>query len=434
MSRTTVALLAALEALIVAAIGIGICLVPITILWAAQYQLGADFTVVWRSAADIWLVGHGVNLTIALDPQTVAQLGLPGAAVPFQVTIALLGFAALTAGLGVRTGMRAAETDQRLVGAVTALAAFAVISTLVVLTAGSPVAQPSIWQGVILPPFVYGVGIAAGFGFAALRGGAPAETAAATASPDRDATGALDGDIGGSSSGRAAAPAVLSVLRTATLPIPGALRTGAGAALRAGTAATAIVIGVAALVVALLIFGNYGTIISLYEQLQTGVAGGAALTIGQLAVIPNVVVWMASWLVGPGFALGTGSSVSPISTALGPLPGLPLFGIIPAGGWSFGLVGVVVPILAGFVSGVLVRSRTEVRGLDGLQALLLTALGIGAVAGIELGLLAWWSSGALGPGRLHDVGPNPWLVGALAAAEVAVAAAIGLAAAGRGRR
>ncbi|MBW8872769.1 MAG: hypothetical protein JF618_11650, partial [Leifsonia sp.] len=51
-----------------------------------------------------------------------------------------------------------------------------------------------------------------------------------------------------------------------------------------------------------------------------------------------------------------------------------------------------------------------------------------------LGLLAWWSSGALGPGRLHDVGPNPWLVGALAAGEVAVAAAIGLAASGRVRR
>ncbi|SEA57868.1 cell division protein PerM [Leifsonia sp. 21MFCrub1.1] len=433
MSRTTVALLAALEALIVAAIGIGICLVPITILWAAQYQLGADFTVVWRSAADVWLVGHGVNLTVSLDPQTVAQLGLPGAAVPFQVTIALLGFAALSAGLGVRTGMRAAETDQRLVGALSALVTFAVISTLVVLTAGSPMVQPSIWQGIVLPPFVYGVGIAAGFGFAALRGGALSETPRSSRD-DGDATGAFDGGSGGPTSGRTAAPAVLAVLRTATAPIPGALRTGAGAALRAGTAATAIVIGVAALVVALLIFGNYGSIISLYEQLQTGVAGGAALTIGQLAVIPNVVVWMASWLVGPGFALGTGSSVSPIGTALGPVPGLPIFGIIPAGGWSFGLVGVVVPILAGFVSGVLVRSRTAVRGLDGLRALLLIAVGIGAVAGIQLGLLAWWSSGALGPGRLHDVGPNPWIVAGLAAAEVAVAAAIGLAAAGRGRR
>ena len=106
MNRTTVALLAALEAVIVAAIGLGIALVPLTILWAAQYQLGAEWIVVWRAAADIWLVGHGANLTVTLDAQTVATLGLPGAATPFQVTIALLGFAVLTAGLGVRTGSR----------------------------------------------------------------------------------------------------------------------------------------------------------------------------------------------------------------------------------------------------------------------------------------------------------------------------------------
>ena len=428
MSRTTVALLAALEALIVAAIGLGICLVPITILWAAQYHLGADFAVVWRSAADIWLVGHGVNLTVVLDPQTVGQLGLPAAGVPFQVTIALLGFAALTAGLGVRTGMRAAETDQRLVGAASALAAFAVISTLVVLSSGSAVAQPSIWQGIILPPFVYALGIASGFGFASLRG--PSEDAEAPRGTEHE-----DAPL---SSPGGAGPAVLSVLRSPArvLGAPELLRSGATAALRAGTAATAMVIGVAALILALLIFGNYGTIISLYEQLQTGVAGGAALTVGQLAVLPNLVVWMASWLVGPGFAIGTGSSVSPIGTELGPLPGLPIFGVIPPGGFAFGLVGVVVPLLAGFLAAVLLRSRVDAgdSGLDGLRSRILTAVGIGVVAGIQLGLLAWWSSGALGPGRLHDVGPNPWLVGSLAAAEVAVAAVIGLVVGARARR
>jgi hypothetical protein len=422
MSRTTVALLAALEALIVAAIGLGICLVPIAILWAAQYQLGADFLVVWRSAADVWLVGHGVNLTVALDPQTVAQLGLPAAAAPFQVTIALLGFSVLTAGLGVRTGMRAAETGQRLVGAASAVVTFAAIGTLVVLTAGAPAVQPSIWQGIVLPAFVYGVGIAAGLGFAALRrapGGEPAPRSAGGLGDDR-APGTAEG--GG---------AVLSMLRTRTRAVPDTLRNGAAAALRAGSAATAMVIGVAALVLALLIFGNYGTIISLYEQLQTGVAGGAALTIGQLAILPDLVVWMASWLIGPGFAIGTGSSVSPLGTALGPLPGLPVFGVIPPGGFSFGLVGVVVPVLAGFVSGVLLRARPGAHRIDGARSVALTALAVGIVAGIELGLLAWWSSGALGPGRLHDVGPNPWLVGAVAAAEVAVAAAIGLAVSGR---
>ncbi|MGO4534561.1 cell division protein PerM [Leifsonia sp. 2MCAF36] len=429
MSRTTVALLAALEALIVAAIGLGICVVPITILWAAEYHLGADFGVVWRSAADIWLVGHGVNLTVALDPQTVAQLGLPAAAAPFQVTIALLGFAALTAGLGVRTGMRAAESDQRLVGAISALGAFAAISTVVVLSSGSVVVQPSVWQGIALPPFVYAVGIAAGFGFAALRG--PAEERAGR--PGADGAEPITPPSEGGT-----APAVLSALRTPVrvLAVPEQLRVGAAAAFRAGTAATAIVIGIAALILALLIFGNYGTIISLYEQLQTGVAGGAALTIGQLAVLPNVVVWIASWLVGPGFAIGTGSSVGPLGTALGPLPGLPLFGVIPPGGFSFGLVGVIVPLLAGFLAAVLLRSRVDAvgSGLAGVRARILTAVGIGVVAGIQLGLLAWWSSGALGPGRLHDVGPNPWLVGSIAAAEVAVAAVIGLVVGGRARR
>ena len=430
MSRTTVALLAALEALIVAAIGLGICLVPITILWAAQYHLGADFAVVWRSSADVWLVGHGVNLTVALDPQTVAQLGLPAAAVPFQLTIALLGFAALTVGLGVRTGMRAAETDQRLVGAVSAIAAFAVISTLVVLSSGSAVVQPSIWQGIVLPPFVYGLGIAVGFGFAALRG--PGEETLTRTGPDTAETLSTPPRSG------TAAPAVLSALRAPVriLAVPEQLRLGAMAALRAGTAATAIVIGVAALILSLLIFGNYGTIISLYEQLQSGVAGGAALTVGQLAILPNLVVWIASWLIGPGFAIGTGSSVSPLGTGLGPLPGLPVFGVIPPGGFAFGLVGVVVPLLAGFLAAVLLRSRVDAggSGLTDVRSRILTALGIGIVAGIQLGLLAWWSSGALGPGRLHDVGPNPWLVGALAAGEVAVAAIIGLVVGGRSRR
>jgi hypothetical protein len=426
MSRTSVALLAALEALIVAAVGLGICVVPITILWAAQYHLGADFAVVWRSAADIWLVGHGVNLTVALDPQTVAQLGLPVAGTPFQVTIALLGFSALTAGLGVRTGMRAAETSQRLVGALSALATFAVVSTVVVLSSGSAVVQPSVWQGIVLPPFVYAVGIAAGFGFAALRGGAPAETGA----PAGDGTDTRPGDAGGSGS------AVLSVLTTRTAAVPAQLWAGMQAALRAGSAATAVVIGIAALLLALLIFGHYGTIISMYEQLQTGVAGGAALTVGQLAILPNVVVWVASWLIGPGFAIGTGSSVGPLGTDLGPLPGLPLFGVIPPGGVAFGLVGLVVPLLAGFLSAALLRSRLEVgiTHADALRERVLVALGIGVVAGIQLGLLAWWSSGAIGPGRLHDVGPNPWLVAGLGALEVAVGALIGLVAGARVRR
>lgn len=430
MNRTTVALLAALEAAIVAAVGIGICVVPLTILWAAQYHLTGDFALVWKAAADIWLVGHGVNLTVALDPQTVGSLGLPAAAAPFQVTIAFLGFAALTAGLGVRTGSRAAETPFRSTGALSAVAVFLVASVLVTLTAGSAVVTPSVWQGFLLPPFVYALGIGIGFAFAALRQSETSTSSRAAGRaldrPDDRADDAAPDSWGG------AAPAALAV-RARVGSLPEHVRAGMLGALRAGSAATAIVVGASALILALLIFGNYGAIISLYEQLQTGVAGGVALTVAQLAFLPNLVIWLMSWLVGPGFAIGTGSAVSPIGTALGPLPGVPLFGVIPAHGYSFGLVGVLVPLLAGFVAAALLRATRKTQ-IDGALALLFTALGIGLVAGIQLGLLAWWSSGALGPGRLHDVGPNPWLVGAFAAVEVAVAAIIGLMAGGRARR
>lgn len=437
MNRSTVALLAALEAVIVAAVGIGICVVPLTVLWAAQYHLAGDFAVVWRAAADIWLVGHGVNLTVALDSQTVASLGLPGAAAPFQVTIALLGFAALTAGLGVRTGLRAADTNHRGAGAISALAVFLAVSALVTLSAGSAVVTPSVWQGVLLPPFVYALGIGIGFAFAALRSTRermPARTAErAAAFADGLEGQAKDGGdrMSAGAGGGAATPAVAVRSRVGALPAP--VRAGLLGAVRAGSAATAIVIGVSALILGLLIFGHYGAIISLYEQLQTGVAGGVALTVAQLAFLPNLVLWLVSWLVGPGFAIGAGSAVSPIGTALGPVPGVPLFAVIPAHGYAFGFVGVLVPLLAGFVAAVLLRVTGRAQA-DGALARLLTALGIGAVAGIQLGLLAWWSSGALGPGRLHDVGPDPWLVGAAAAAEVAVAAIIGLLAGGRVRR
>jgi hypothetical protein len=429
MSRTTVALLAALEAVIVAAVGIGICVVPLTVLWAAQYHLAGDFAVVWKAAADLWLVGHGVNLTVALDPQTVGSLGLPGAATPFQVTIALLGFAALTAGLGVRTGLRAAETPYRSTAAISAVTVFLAVSLLVTLTAGSAVVTPSPWQGIVLPPFVYALGIGVGFAFAGLRG-APVRAPARTG--ERSADHAGHEDLASTGERDGAAPVTVAV-RARIGAIPAPVRAGVLGAVRAGSAATALVIGVSALILALLIFGNYGAIISLYEQLQTGVAGGIALTVAQLAFLPNLVIWLMSWLVGPGFAIGTGSAVSPVGTALGPLPGVPLFGVIPAHGYTFGLVGVLVPLLAGFVAAALLRA-TRKANVDGPLALLLTALGIGVVAGIQLGLLAWWSSGALGPGRLHDVGPNPWLVGALGAAEVGVAAVIGLLAGGRARR
>jgi hypothetical protein len=411
MNRTTVALLAALEALIVVAIGIGIALVPLTILWAAQYNLSIDWLVFWRAAADTWLVGHGVNLTVSLDSLTATSLGLPGAAVPFQVTVAALGFALLAVLLGVRTGLRAALTPYRQAGVIAAVVTYGILATAITLSAGSAFVRPSIWQGILFPTLVFGLGVVVG------------------------------ASVGGARAAGDTADSVVGVIRRWISSLAPTVQSGAASALRAGTAAAALVLAVAAVILAALILLNFGTVIGLYEGLQAGALGGAALTIAQLAFLPDLVIWAASWLVGPGFAIGTGSSVSPIGTQLGPIPSLPLLGVLPQGSLALGFLGLVVPVLAGFFAAVVVRSRLP-QPITGRPIsyrpsgswLVLTALGIGVVAGIELGLLAWASSGAAGPGRLHDVGPDPWLVGLVAAVEVAIAAVVGMFASGRIRR
>ena len=66
MTRRLTVLLAALEAVLGVAIGVAIPLVPLTIIWAAQFGFGPDWLIFWRGAVDVWLLGHGVDVTFTL--------------------------------------------------------------------------------------------------------------------------------------------------------------------------------------------------------------------------------------------------------------------------------------------------------------------------------------------------------------------------------
>lgn len=402
MTRRLTLLFSAFEALLVLAIGVAIPLVPLTILWAAQFGFAPDWAIFWRGAADVWLIGHGVDVTFTLDPTTAAALGVAGAGAPVKITIALLGFALLTLLLSVRAGERVAETGHPLLGGIVTLAVFGAASSVVTLTAVNAAARPSIVQGVLLPVLVCGIGLVIGV----LREARERE-------PD----------------------AAVSRLRDWIDHRSPQLRAAVAGALRAGTAAVAITILVSAVAVALLIAVNYAQIIRLYEALHTEVIGGVALTAGELALLPNLVIWAASWFVGPGFAIGAGSHVSPLGTALGPMPTIPLLGALPTGEAAFGFAGLLVPVVAGFLAGAAVRPIV-VRALDRVDAshlagFVTTSLGGGAFGGVLLGLLAAVSGGAAGPGRFQQVGPDALAVGLAAALEFAIAIGVGLAAAGR---
>ncbi len=413
MNRPITALFAALEALLVVGIGIGISLVPLTFLWAFQYGLQIDWTVFWRASVDVWLLGHGADVLLTLDPVTAAMLGFPDAGLPFVVSIAALGFALLTAVLGARAGRRITETPYARLGLFVAILAFAGLSLGVTLSAVHEFARPSLWQGALFPTLVFVIGLLIGAGLA---------RRSLSRMPGRERP--------------------LSRVRAWWDSLPAGRRTVMAQSLRGGTAAVATVFLVSGILLAVMIVVNYAQIVSLYEGIHSGILGGIAVTLAELAFLPNLVIWTAAWLIGPGFAIGAGSSVGPLGTSLGPLPAVPILGALPTGDFPFGFLGLLVPIVAGFLIGVLVRPAV-LRGVgvtgprtghhggeDGsgspLTALVLTGLGVGVAGGVTFGLLAWVSGGAAGPGRLAVVGPDALLVGLYAALEFGVPAIIGL--------
>jgi hypothetical protein len=387
MNRMLSALFSALEAVIVVAVGLAIPLAPLTVLWATQYGFGPNWAGFWRLAADAWLLGHGADIRVTLDAATVKASGLAGAGAPFTLTVAVLGFALLTVLLARRAGKRIAETSHRLLGEIVAVVVVAVLSFGITLSALSVDARPSLVQGTLLPTLVFILGIV---------------LARADAWPEWTRW----------------RPDTRAIVATA---------------LRGGAAAAAAVLTIAAFALVVLLLANYAQIITLYENLHSGALGGFTLTIAEILFLPNLVIWAAAWLIGPGFALGSGSAVSPLGTTLGPIPSIPVLGALPQGDLAFAFAGLVVPILVGFLIGALLSGplAARIRSTGRLAWMLGAGLGTGVVGGAILGLLAWASAGSIGPGRLQQAGPNPIMVGLFAALELGVSAVVGMAASRR---
>ncbi|WP_066041050.1 cell division protein PerM [Herbiconiux solani] len=402
MNRPLTALLAALDALIVVAIGIGIPLIPLTLLWATQFGLAVDWLVFWRASGDLWLLGNGVDVLFAIDPTLALRFGLDGAATPFTVGLAPLGFAFVTALLGTRAGRRLGSTAYPVTGALVGMLAVGLLGLLVQLGVRIDGAEPSLVQSIVFPAVVYGIGIAIGYAWAGKRT-APVEFGAASGFRRR--------------------------LTARWTTVPAGDRGLVALAFRAGVASASAIIGVSAVALAIVLVAGFSSIVSLYEGLQAGLMGGISLTLGQLALLPNLVAWTMSWFVGPGFAIGAGSTVSPLATQVGLVPSLPVLGALPQGAPALGFAGLVVPVAIGFVIAALLRPAylEAVRGRGKrVLRLVLTAVGAAVVGASVLAVLALWSGGAAGPGRLADVGPDAGAVWLWSFVELVVSILLGL--------
>jgi len=194
-------------------------------------------------------------------------------------------------------------------------------------------------------------------------------------------------------------------------------------ALRGAAAAVLAVLAAGTLTVtAALVFG-FGDAANLARATGAGVVGGGILTVVGVLLLPNATLLAVSYLLGPGFAFGSGTMVAPSGVALGRLPAFPLLAALPDPGaapvWTTGTLA--VPVLAGLLGAVVALRGAQVTALD--QAALRGVLA-GLAAGLVTGALTALGGGAVGPGRMGDVGAD--VLACLATATVAMTLAGGL--------
>jgi hypothetical protein len=212
------------------------------------------------------------------------------------------------------------------------------------------------------------------------------------------------------------------VLRRALRRLPPVARD----ALRTGTVACLLVLGAGAAVAGVAVAVSGGQASATLASYHTGVAGQAGLTLLCLVYAPNLATWSAAYLVGPGFAVGAGTTVSAGHVTLGALPAVPVLAGLPDSAVSgAGPLLLGVPMAGGMVAGaLLVRRRMREESPPGWAALLGASVAAGPVAGVLLGLAALVSGGPLGSGRLAVLGPVGWEVAAVGAIVVSVGALI----------
>jgi Family of unknown function (DUF6350) len=361
----------AVAACAVTGAGLSVITVPILAAWIAAPHAGLSLLDVLRAVAVLWLAGHHVGFALR-GAGRVGMLPLGLALLPG----ALLWWAG-------RWVVRTAHLTRLRHAAYAALALavpYCVITGALAVASRSALAASSVLQAIACGLLL---ALAAG-GLGAARALAPWPQLVRLLPPRE----------------RSVLLAVVSVL--ATLAAGGALLVGAALAT------------------------HLGEYVRLERGLGPGIVGVGLLLLLQLGYLPNAVIWAVAFSLGPGFAFGSATVVAPTGSALAQLPAFPMLAALPPGlhasipGWLAPIV-LALPYLAGALGGVLLVRTAPTLSIEGAP---LWGLACGAASGVALSLLAAFSGGPLGNGRLAAVGPSPWQAGFVSALEIGVAAAV----------
>jgi len=139
------ALVAALEAALIIAIGIGITLAPLTVVWLVEPDPNFSWVSNFLIAANLWLAAHGVEILIPAGELSGIEFDA------FSIAAMPLGLTLITVFLGYRLGSRLSSSGSLVLGWAGGIGSFAFISLLVSQAAISDYAEAVQWQAVLSP-------------------------------------------------------------------------------------------------------------------------------------------------------------------------------------------------------------------------------------------------------------------------------------------
>ncbi|HIT76330.1 MAG TPA: hypothetical protein IAA98_12160 [Candidatus Avipropionibacterium avicola] len=313
---------------------------------------GAPLSAVFTLGSHLWLLGHGAHISLA---------GLPVSLVPLGISVLgwviVRGAAGVAARQAVLADPRTRDSWRARTAAAGRVAGLLVATYLLIV--------------VVVAAVTGALGLRLLLGTLLLSGSA-----------------AVVGVVSG------AGLDLLSLLPIWARPIP-----------RAVLASQLVVLAGAATALTLSLALNRERVGDLESQIADGPTAVAGLTALQLAFLPTLVVWAASWVLGAGFSMGDGTIVSPADTQLGLLPAVPITGALPpeGPGLSGYFAWLAVGVVAGAVAAALVvrarpRARFDETALVGGLA--------GLLSGLVIPLISLVARGDFGSNRLVGLGPR----------------------------
>lgn len=347
-----------------AAVGLAVLVVLSLVVWAAGSSPGVNAGGAMRFATVLWLAGHRTPLEVPDGTIAVAPLGL-------SLLLGLL-LARATAIVARTSGIDDLGSVGLVVASVTA--PYAVIATVLAVIARTGSIRPAVGAAFVTAAM-----------FAAIA----------------SSVGALRG---------------AGLTRVAWERVPLEVRTGCRAAWRASV----VLLGGGLLLTAGATMTHLGAIGRIFTGYSSA-PGELAVALISLLLAPNAVLFGASYLAGPGFAIGSGASVTMAGSHVSQVPALPVFAVVPHGAAGAPVLALcsVVLVAAGLAASWPSRINRPTPAEQ-----LRTVLFCAAALLIGTTVVAALAGGPSGPGTLSTLGPSPWKCALAVMAEVSIVSLI----------